>query len=334
MLGIIHGQMAFLRPEHRRVWFSAQRHGNSSRPVITATMAMTIFAPTRQQVLVQFRGNMQIDRLKALLKAIGSTGGSAVIYNGITVEGHLCSWHLPEDVNAKYSYADALNIIEASDVDTVLDGPVTTVIVVDRFDPAVVLDPVLARTRDTAAGLKIANGEMHGTVSNTLAGLAHVDPTVTHDGVYKFGLGESRRVADDPSGENSKIHYSVAATVQHGNDVARLRVEMHGKNRVDVFKPIVERNQNLMLSGILITYSDTTPYVYHYGLWTGQYQVLSIGQTMDVASGSLGRYLDSDGEEQPIVPLSQDDVANLFGDSGDSQSSFAGNSTVDLFEVN
>jgi len=279
-----------------------------------ATVLFAVYVDGQQSLLrIQFRGNGAVERLKQHFNSNG--------FNAIKVTGHLEPFKLVEDGedSAKYSYNAVQKAIgEGEELNTT--GAQTTVIVADNFDSIIAISPLKMKEQAVLSGLQNFGLQ----VNPMFVGLVNVNTTITSDGPkYQFGKSVSRA---DPE----KVRFSVSGIARNGTAMGKLRVEIHGKARVDIFEGLVNRNNALFVSGPLVAYNGTGG-VTDFGVWVDQFQAISLGMTESVNGEVIGKILE-EGIETDI--LAEDGVAEsawdtVYGTSASGGTLFGGGSMDD-----
>lgn len=304
MIGLVNGKAVFMAAGATKTYFTAEIYDGSKDPVLVATTTMVIFSEnSRSAVLMQFRGEAAIKRFTDVVKSYRGQGDGPKL-NGIVFNGHLSTWVLPKDVDAELKYADALKLVEEKSEPTVLDGNITTVIIIDNFDADVVLTQAQRKTTEMLSGNPIVSVRS----LSQFCGIVKTDTSIRSDGAkYRFGRSTSSASntdgAETNSGDFAKQRFSVASVTQHGQSAAKLRVEIHGpKRRIDMFESILKNNHALMVQGTLVVYADIKNFVVHYAVWVSQYQVISIGGIEETNLGSIGEIL-ADGDFAELTEI-------------------------------
>jgi hypothetical protein len=298
MIGVITGQ-AFNLVKANRVtnWSTVVGAEGKSIPVATTTFAM--YSEGNQYLAyLQFRGENAMKRLKL---HFGST------MNAIMFSGHLDQYHLP-DSDEKYSYSDMTVAVENGEqLDTT--GKMVTVIVVDSFDPSIGINPNTMREQAVRSGYEGFEVNM----TPKFSGLVSVNTTITSDGPkYTFGRGNAR-------GDPSKVRYSVSGIARNGTSMGKLRIEIHGKARVDIMENLLRMNNSIFVTGNLVAYSTTTPGVVDYAIWVNQFMACNLGnvQTLD---GNVMGVVDVEGVSVSAINngSSNEDWDTVYTDSNSS----------------
>jgi hypothetical protein len=80
--------------------------------------------------------------------------------------------------------------------------------------------------------------------------------------------------------------------------MAKLRVEIHGENRVNIFENLVKRNNALFLSGSLVVYNSETG-AQTYAVWVNQFLAFNMGSVESI--GNVNGFVTIDGLDTPVT---------------------------------
>ena len=302
MIGVITGQAFNLMKANRSTnWTTDEGAEGRSVPVATTTFALYTEGAQHLSYL-QFRGKVMIERLKM---HFGST------MNAITFSGHLDQFRLPMD-DEKHSYTQMTDAVEAAE-QLATSGQLITVIVVDSFDSSIGINPIAMKEQAVRSGFDTFEVNM----TPKFTGLVSVNTTITSDGPkYTFGRSASR-------GDQNKVRYSVSGIARNGTGVGKLRVEIHGKARVDIFEGLVQRNNTVFLSGNLVAYSTGVPGVVDYACWVNQFMACNLGNTQALDGNVMGM-IDVQGVDISLLPEMDNasDWDTVYSNGGASASVF------------
>lgn len=266
-------------------------------PVATVSFAIYVEG-SQTSVLFQFRGEQAIKKLKLHFDSHS--------FNAMNINGHLEQFRLPAEGD-DLSYGAMSQGIE--DLTVVAgNGVMTTVIVVDNFDSSIGVNPYSMKEMALLAG----NDWYDVGLTPSFAGVVKVNTSILSDGPkYNFGRSNSRS-------DETKVRYSVSGITQHGgNGMAKLRVEIHGAARVNIFENLVKRNNALFLSGSLVVYnSDTGSQTF--AVWVNQFLAFNMGSVESV--NSVNGIISAGGLDTPITKedMATNDEAwiTTYADSG------------------
>ena len=270
MLGVISLQaFNLIKTVRTSYWTTMKNSEGKYFPVATVSFAIYVEG-SQTSVLLQFRGEQAIKKLKLHFDSHS--------FNAMNISGHLEQFRLPAEGDDLSYGAMSQGIEDLTDVSG--SGIMTTVIVVDNFDSSIGVNPYSMKEMALLAG----NDWYDVGLTPSFAGVVKVNPSILNDGPkYNFGRSNSRS-------DETKVRYSVSGITQHGgNGMAKLRVEIHGENRVNIFENLVKRNNALFLSGSLIVYNSETG-SQTFAVWVNQFLAFNMGSVESVngVNGIIG----------------------------------------------
>lgn len=270
MLGVISLQaFNLIKAVRTSYWTTMKNSEGKYFPVATVSFAIYVEG-SQTSVLLQFRGEQAIKKLKLHFDSHS--------FNAMNISGHLEQFRLPAEGDDLSYGAMSQGIEDLTDVSG--SGIMTTVIVVDNFDSSIGVNPYSMKEMALLAG----NDWYDVGLTPSFAGVVKVNPSILNDGPkYNFGRSNSRS-------DETKVRYSVSGITQHGgNGMAKLRVEIHGENRVNIFENLVKRNNALFLSGSLVVYNSETG-SQTFAVWVNQFLAFNMGSVESVngVNGIIG----------------------------------------------
>lgn len=298
MLGVISLQaFNLIKAVRTSYWTTLENAERKFFPVATVSFAIYVEG-SQTSVLLQFRGEQAIKKLKLHFDSHS--------FNAMNISGHLEQFRLPAEGDDLSYGAMSQGIEDLTDVGG--KGIMTTVIVVDNFDSSIGVNPYSMKEMALLAG----NDWYDVGLTPSFAGVVKVNPSILSDGPkYNFGRSNSRS-------DETKVRYSVSGITQHGgNGMAKLRVEIHGEARVNIFENLVKRNNALFLSGSLVVYNSETG-SQTFAVWVNQFLAFNMGSVESVngVNGIIG----VGGLDTPVT---KDDMATpdeawvaTYADSG------------------
>jgi hypothetical protein len=279
MLGIISLQaFNLMKAVRTSYWTTIENAERKLFPVATVSFAIYVEG-SQTSILLQFRGEQAIKKLKLHFESHS--------FNAMNISGHLEQFRLPAEGD-DLSYGAMTQGIE--DLTSVSgNGIMTTVIVVDNFDSSIGVNPYSMKEMALLAG----NEWYDVGLTPSFAGVVKVNTSILNDGPkYNFGRSNSRS-------DETKVRYSVSGITQHGsNSMAKLRVEIHGENRVNIFENLVKRNNALFLSGSLVVYNSETG-AQTYAVWVNQFLAFNMGSVESI--GNVNGFVTIDGLDTPVT---------------------------------
>lgn len=298
MLGVISLQaFNLIKAVRTSYWTTMTNAEGKYFPVATVSFAIYVEG-SQTSVLLQFRGEQAINKIKLHFDSHS--------FNAMNISGHLEQFRLPAEGDDLSYGAMSQGIEDLTDVSG--SGIMTTVIVVDNFDSSIGVNPYSMKEMALLAG----NDWYDVGLTPSFAGVVKVNPSILSDGPkYNFGRSNSRS-------DETKVRYSVSGITQHGgNGMAKLRVEIHGVARVNIFENLVKRNNALFLSGSLVVYnSDTGSQTF--AVWVNQFLAFNMGSVESV--NSVNGIISAGGLDTPVTKedMATNDEAwvTTYADSG------------------
>ena len=279
MLGVISLQaFNLIKAVRTSYWTTMTNAEGKYFPVATVSFAIYVEG-SQTSVLFQFRGEQAIKKLKLHFDSHS--------FNAMNISGHLEQFRLPAEGDDLSYGAMSQGIEDLTDV--VGNGVMTTVIVVDNFDSSIGVNPYSMKEMALLAG----NDWYDVGLTPSFAGVVKVNTSILSDGPkYNFGRSNSRS-------DETKVRYSVSGITQHGgNGMSKLRVEIHGEARVNIFENLVKRNNALFLSGSLVVYnSDTGSQTF--AVWVNQFLAFNMGSVESV--NSVNGIISVGGLDTPVT---------------------------------
>lgn len=258
-----------IKANRKTYWTTMASNSGAVYPVATVSFAIFVEG-SMNTVFLQFRGEQAIQRLKTHFE----TG-----INGLNVEGHIENFKLPtvEEANSN-TYS---NMLECVDDNSVIgfNGVLTTIIVIDSFSSCAAL--TVADVNDICIRKGITP-DTHPSNGLRFNGIISTNTSITNDGPkYTFGKSTNK--------DKSKVRYSVSGLARHGSSYGKIRVEIHGANRVDLFSSVVSNNNSLFVNGTVIIYRESDGSV-SFAVWVNQFFGFNSGNVESVGGiiGSLG----------------------------------------------
>ena len=315
MLGVISLQaFNLIKAVRTSYWTTMTNAEGKYFPVATVSFAIYVEG-SQTSVLFQFRGEQAIKKLKLHFDSHS--------FNAMNISGHLEQFRLPADGDDLSYGAMSQGIEDLTDV--VGNGVMTTVIVVDNFDSSIGVNPYSMKEMALLAG----NDWYDVGLTPSFAGVVKVNTSILSDGPkYNFGRSNSRS-------DETKVRYSVSGITQHGgNGMAKLRVEIHGEARVNIFENLVKRNNALFLSGSLVVYnSDTGSQTF--AVWVNQFLAFNMGSVESV--NSVNGIISVGGLDTPVT---KEDMATnneawvtTYADSGTAGGNLFASFSADSDEI-
>lgn len=300
MLGVISLQaFNLIKAIRTTYWTTMENADRKFHPVATVSFAIYVEG-SQTSVLLQFRGEQAIKKLKLHFESHS--------FNAMNISGHLEQFRLPAEGDDLSYGAMSQGIEDLTHVAG--SGIMTTVIVVDNFDSSIGVNPYSMKEMALLAG----NDWYDVGLTPSFAGVVKTNTSILNDGPkYTFGRSSSRS-------DETKVRYSVSGITQHGsNSMAKLRVEIHGENRVNIFENLVKRNNALFLSGSLVVYNSETG-AQTYAVWVNQFLAFNIGSVESV--GNVSGYVSVDGLDIPVqteaLTTPDESWVSTYGDSSTS----------------
>ena len=316
MIGMVALDGFNLKPSVRNtIWTTRKAAAADGGYYPVATVLFAVYVDGQQSLLrIQFRGNNAVERLKQHFSSQG--------FNAIKLTGHLEPFKMVEEGEdpAKYGYSAAMAAIENGE-ELITTGTQTTVIVADNFDSIVGINPLRLKEQAVLSGLPSYATQ----VNPTFVGMVNVNTTIMSDGPkYQFGKSVNRA---DPE----KVRFSVSGIARNGANMGKLRVEIHGKARVDIFESIVKRNNALFISGPLIAYNNSDGST-DFAVWVDQFQAVNLGMTESVNGEVVGRIL-SEGIETDLLAADgtpgAESLYTVYGPSSSGGNLFSSSTAMD-----
>lgn len=315
MLGVISLQaFNLIKAVRTSYWTTLENAEKKFFPVATVSFAIYVEG-SQTSVLLQFRGEQAIKKLKLHFDSHS--------FNAMNISGHLEQFRLPAEGDDLSYGAMSQGIEDLTDVSG--SGIMTTVIVVDNFDSSIGVNPYSMKEMALLAG----NDWYDVGLTPSFAGVVKVNPSILNDGPkYNFGRSNSRS-------DETKVRYSVSGITQHGgNGMAKLRVEIHGENRVNIFENLVKRNNALFLSGSLVVYNSETG-SQTFAVWVNQFLAFNMGSVESV--NGVNGIISVGGLDTPVT---KDDMATpdeawvaTYADSGTTGSNLFASFSADSKEI-